>query len=295
MAVLPRHTDRFEAYVAPARARPALWRLLAGIIFAALAWLGAVAALVPLATRLPADPGRAILLAYLLSFAALALGIAAAARLLQRRPPATLLGPGGFRLRHFALGVAAIALLSVLSLPALAWLAAPVRRMPLATWAAWLPLVLPALLLQTAAEEIAFRGYLMQSLAARFRSRLAWLLLPAALFGALHWDPAEFGANAWLVVLSTAVVGLILADVTVRTGNLSAAIGLHFANNVSSLLFVSLPSPLGAFSLWTIVVDPADAAAVRPLLLADFAVMLAAWAAWRVLGARLHSQGRGSI
>ena len=41
--------------------------------------------------------------------------------------------------------------------------------MPLAAWAAWLPLVLPALLVQTAAEEIAFRGYLMQGLAARFR------------------------------------------------------------------------------------------------------------------------------
>ena len=111
-------------------------------------------------------------------------------------------------------------------------------------------------------------------------------------------EPGRFGANAWIVALSTAVIGLVLADVTVKTGNLSAAIGLHFANNVSSLLLVSLPSPLAGFSLWIARIDPADTAAVRPLLLADLATTLAAWAAWRAFRRtrrQLHSQGRGSI
>ena len=119
--------------------------------------------------------------------------------------------------------------------------AAPVRQLPLAAWAAWLPLALPLLLVQTAAEELAFRGFLMQCLAARFARPLVWFLLPALLFGALHWNPAELGANASLVALSATVIGLVLADVTAKTGNLSAAIGLHFANNVTSLLVVSLP------------------------------------------------------
>lgn len=298
MGILPERTERFEAFVAPVRARPALWRLVAGVLLAALAWLAAVLVLVPLALRLPADPGRLFLLGYLASFAGLALGAAAAARLLQRRAPATLFGPGGFRASHFGLAVAIVALLTALSAPAIAWLAAPARQMPLATWAAWLPLVLPALLVQTTAEEMAFRGFLMQSLAARFRSRRVWLLLPAALFGLLHWNPAEFGANAWIVALSTTVAGLVLADVTVRTGNLSAAVGLHFANNVSSLLLVSLPSPLAGFSLWIARIDPADVTAVRPLLLADLAATLAAWAVWLALRRtrrQLHSRGGGSI
>ena len=145
------------------------------------------------------------------------------------------------------------------------------------------PIVLPAILVQTAAEELAFRGYLMQGLAARFRSRWVWWLLPAALFGALHWNPGEFGPNAWLVALSTGLIGLVLADVTVRTGNLSAAIGLHFANNVASLLVVSLPSPLAGLSLYLARIDPSDAAAVRLLLLADLATTLAAYAAWLAL------------
>jgi membrane protease YdiL (CAAX protease family) len=292
---MPEPTDRLEAFIAPARARPDLWRLAAGALLAAAAWLAALAALLPLARHLPAEPERAFLLAYLASFAGLALGIATAARLLQRRAPSTLLGPGGFRPRHFALAVAAVALLAALSAPLAAWLAAPTRQVPLASWAAWLPLVLPALLLQTAAEELAFRGFLMQTLAARFHSRWVWLLLPALLFGLLHWSPAEFGPNAWIVALSATVIGLVLADVTAATGNLSAAIGLHFANNVVSLLLVSLPSPLAGFSLWIARVDPADA---LPLLLVDLATTLAAWAAWRGVRhsrRRLHSGDGGSI
>ncbi len=298
MGVLPERTQRFEAFIAPARAYPSLWRLLAGAALAAILWLGSAFVLLPLALRLPANPERLLLAAYLVSFAGLALGTAAAARLLQRRHPATLIGPGGFRLGQFALALAVVALLAALSAPLVASVAAPVRQMPLATWAAWLPLALPAVLLQTAAEELAFRGYLMQGLAARFRSRWVWWLVPALLFGALHWNPGEFGPDAWIVALSTAVVGLVLADVTVRTGNLSTAIGLHFANNVGSLLLVSLPSRLAGLSLFVAEIDPADGGAVRTLLLADLATTLVAYAVW--LGFRhrrrqLHSRDRGSI
>jgi membrane protease YdiL (CAAX protease family) len=281
--------DRLDAFIAPARARPALWRLLLGAIFAVAAWFACIFLLFPLANRLPGDPGRLFLLAYLASFAGLAAGLAAAARFLQRRRPATLVGPGGFRPSHFAAGVAAIALVTALSVPFSSGLL--LQQLPLATWAAWLPLALPLLLVQTAAEELAFRGYLMQGLAARFASPWVWFLLPALAFGALHWNPGEFGADAWVVVLSTTVIGLVLADVTVRTGNLSAAIGLHFANNVTSLLIVTLPGPLSGLGLFVVAPDPA---AVRPLLVADLAVTLLAWAAWRGL-ARLHSRGGGSI
>jgi membrane protease YdiL (CAAX protease family) len=298
MGILPERTARFEAFIAPARARPALWRLAAGAVLAAAVWLAAAFVLLPLAARVSTAPERLFLHAYLASFACLILGTVAAARALQRRGPATLIGPGGFRPRDFALGIAAVVLLGALAGLTLSGLTPPVRQMSLAAWAAWLPLALPALLVQTAAEEIAFRGYLLQGLAARFRSRWIWWLLPALGFGALHWNPAEFGRNAWLVALSTAVIGLILADVTIRTGNLSAAIGLHFANNVASLLVVALPSPLAGLSLYLAGIDPADADALRPLLLADLATTLAAFAAWLALchgRRRLHSEGRGSI
>jgi membrane protease YdiL (CAAX protease family) len=285
MGALPDWSPRFEAFVAPARAQPALWRLALGTLLAAAAWIALTAVLLPLAVRHGAD-GRMVLLGFLASFAALVLGLAVAARLLQRRHLASLLGPGGFRPRQFALGIAVMALVGGLGTLAMFAIDPPRRQAGLGEWAAWLPLALPLILLQTAAEELAFRGYLMQGLAARFRSRAAWWLLPALGFGVLHWNAAEFGPNAALVVLSAVLVGLILADVTIRTGNLSLAMGLHFANNALAMLVIAMPSPLAALSLYLAPLGPADAAAFRRLLLLDLAGTAAAYAVWLAVCAR---------
>ena len=282
----PSPFDAFDAFVAPARARPALWRTLAGALFAAALWLFALGTTLPFAARaggLATPPG---ILLFLTSFAALAAGVALAARLLQARRAATLLGPGGLRARPFAAGVAVVTLAAIPSGLVIASLAPPTLQFAPSAWAAWLPLALPALLVQTAAEEIAFRGYLLQSLAARFRSPLIWWLLPAFLFGALHWNPGALGPNAALGVFITSVVGLALADVTVRTGNLSAAIGLHFANNVLAMLVLAMPSPVSGLSLLLTGIEPSDAAAVRLLMLVDLAATILVWLAWRLLRRR---------
>lgn len=283
----------FDAFVAPARTRPALWRLLAGLLLATALWLAAAFVLLRPA---PPEP-RGVLLLYLASFAALALGTIVAARLLHRRGAASLLGPGGFRRRDFAAGVAAIAALVVVATAVAAVVAPPVRQTAWSDWARLLPLALPLVLVQTAAEELVFRGYLMQGLAARFRTPLAWAFLPALAFGALHWDRAAYGADAWLAVAAATAVGLAFADVTAVTGNLSAAIGLHFANNVAALLLVAMPGPTAALALY---VSPVDALhPMRAWLVADIATTLAAWTAWRlalsVRVRRLHSRDRGSI
>jgi membrane protease YdiL (CAAX protease family) len=280
MKILPGRTAKLEAFVAPARARPQLWRLAAGATLATLIWIAFTAGLFFLGADLGATGGRTLLLGFLGSFAGLALGVALAARLLQRRGVASLIGPGGFSPAAFAAGVAVLAVLAGLgSLPLLA-MAPPVRQASLAEWAAWLPLALPLILLQTAAEELAFRGYLMQGLAARFRSRWVWWVIPAVGFGLLHWSPAEFGPNAGLVVLTTTLIGLILGDVTARTGNLSLAMGLHFSNNAIAILLVAAPSPLGALSLYLLPVGPTDPEAMRTLLMIDLASTAAAYAGW---------------
>ena len=104
------------------------------------------------------------------------------------------------------------------------------------------------------------------------------------------------GGDALLAALAATAVGLALADVTAQTGNLSAAIGLHFANNVLALLVVALPSPISGLALM-LAGDPADPGLVRRLTLLDLGTTLAAWAVWRTLRRRrrLHSGGPGSI
>jgi uncharacterized protein len=135
----------------------------------------------------------------------------------------------------------------------------------------------PALFLQVAAEEIAFRGYLQGMLAARFRSRLVWWLLPAVAFGALHWNPAEFGANAPLVVAAATLMGLVFGDVTARSGSLALAIGLHLANNAFAVLVIATPSALSGFALYLSPVDTGDPAAMRAGILANMALIAAVW------------------
>jgi membrane protease YdiL (CAAX protease family) len=99
-------------------------------------------------------------------------------------------------------------------------------------WARFLPLalvVVAAIVPQAAAEEIVFRGTLMQALGAWVRSPWFAILVSSALFGLAHWLPlAGF--------VSTAAFGLVAAWLTIRTGGLEAAIALHVARNVSWFL-----------------------------------------------------------
>jgi membrane protease YdiL (CAAX protease family) len=301
MPIFPERDARFEAFVAPARARPEVWRLVLGVLATVLVWFATAGGMLGLAApflRQSADGGRLLLLGFLFTFAGLVLGLVVSLRLFHRRGLGSLLGPSGFSLRGFAKGAGVVFGLSAATAVPLLFFLPIDQRIPLATWLSWAPVALLAVLVQTGAEELAFRGYLMQQLAARFRSRVVWWLLPSILFGLLHWNPATFGANAWLMALAAGLMGLILADVTARTGNLSAAMGLHFANNTVAILLVAVSGELSDLALFEAPLDTSDPAAVRNALLANIAVILVAYAIYlRVLRRRraLQSQGDGSI
>lgn len=288
MAPPPTRATCFEGFVAPARAAPQVWRLGLGVGLAALAWMAASLVLALAGGAVGAGPRLSLILG-LLGFGGLSLGVWLAARLLHRRRPAALCGPGGFRASDAAIGAAVVAAAGLVAAVPLAVQAMPERQLGWGAWAAWLPLAIPAIVVQASAEELAFRGYLMQGLAARFRSPLVWRLAPAVLFGLLHWAPEGLGGAA---VLSATVAGLVLADVTVRTGNLSAAIGLHVANNLIALLVIAPAGPLGVLSLWLLPRDPGSTAL---LTLLDVTTTLAAWGLWRGVRRRLHSPDPGSI
>lgn len=149
-------------------------------------------------------------------------------------------------------------------------------------WLMLLPLSLLAVLVQVSAEEILFRGYLQQQLAARFRSPVVWMGLPSIVFAVAHYDVA-MGSNAWLIVVWAGMFSLLMADLTARTGSLGAAIAIHFINNTVGILIISPPDYLSGLALYNYTFEMTDEAVVRRLLPIDFALMIVSWLAARVV------------
>jgi len=157
-----------------------------------------------------------------------------------------------------------------------------VPNVPPGQWVLLLPLALAGVLIQVSAEEIVFRGYLQQQLAARFASPLIWMGLPSALFALGHHQPDVAGDNAWMITIWAGVFGVLMADLTARSGSLGPAIAVHFVNNVSAIVIVSLPEDLSGLSLFTTPFGMDDTEALRAWLPVDFAMMVVMWLAARL-------------
>ncbi|MFW8633443.1 CPBP family intramembrane glutamic endopeptidase [Cribrihabitans pelagius] len=290
----PTHSYRaHEALVSAARERPQLWRLMLGLLLVALISFGLTVVLQAAVTELFPGPwldgladgsNPAAMLVLLGSFGFLALGVAAAARLLHRRSFASVTG----RLRPLAVQFGRVSLF-LLGLGAVLMLLPPygigapmTPNLPLPLWLGLLPLSVLAVLVQTGAEEILFRGYAQQALAARFRSRAVWLLGPSALFALGHYLPAEAGENALLIAAWAGAFGVLMADLTARAGTLGPAMAVHFFNNAAALLLFASPTSLNGLALYLVPFGMADSEGLRPWMAVDFALMLISWLAARL-------------
>jgi uncharacterized protein len=220
-------------------------------------------------------PGGVLMLLY--SFAGLGLGAFATVRILHARPAGTLFGPARATITNALRVALPVIVLAVLMLPLLTRLPGVAAGVSLGTFIAFLLPALIGLAIQTGAEEIAFRGYLQQQLAARFRSPLLWMVLPSAIFAAGHYSPEDFGDAAIWVVAWAGLFGCFAADLTARTGNLGAAIGFHFATNTAALLLVGMEGNIDGLSLWTVRVGADGGADVWVLLSSDFLSMFVSW------------------
>ena len=123
----------------------------------------------------------------------------------------------------------------------------------------FLPFVALALLfipIQTSAEELFFRSYVLQGVGLRLRN--IWLLsaISGVLFGLPHLLNPEASINYPLLALYYISFGFALAYITLREGRLELALGAHAANNLFSVLIANyavtaLPSP-SLFSIRTL-------------------------------------------
>lgn len=286
-----------EVLVGPARPFRQLWRLVIGVVVIGLVAFGlnsalhaVLFALAPefwiawFATAEVMGNSAVPLLILLFSFGFVAAGVAVAAWLVQRRPPMSVIGPFPVFLSQFWRVFRLLFLISLVLavLPPYDMGGELVPNLDFALWLKLLPLSLLAVLVQTGAEEILFRGYFQQALAARFKSPLVWMILPAVLFAVGHYLPAEAGDNAVLIAAWAGVFGILTADLTARAGTLGPAIAVHFANNVVAILFLSLPDGLSGLSLYTLPFEMSDGEALRGWLVIDFTMMLVSWLAARV-------------
>lgn len=291
-------TPAFEAFVAPAKPTRQVWMLLLGLLLATVLyafvtfvlfagiWLarGVPQNLVWIEDLLRADtPAKLLIL--LSTFVGMALGPMAAAVMLHERSAGSLFGRAPVVLKDFV--VAAAIAGTVLGASLILWSAMndAVPNLAFGMWAKVLPFALFGILVQTGAEELLFRGYMQQQLAARFRSGIAWAILPSVLFGFAHFDVATAGENAPLIVLSAGLFGLLAADLTARTGSIGAAWGFHFANNTLALTLIATEGTLTGLALYKTPYDVSDAEAMRLALPFDLLMMAVIW--WvirRVLG-----------
>ncbi len=276
-----------------AHKRPEVWRLLLGLLLIAIlvsllnmVFFAVLVAMGPdeLAQELLVGSSPLALILVLASFGFVTFGVAIAARKIQHRTIWSILGDRSLAIVQFFKVLKALMILGVIGflLPPYGMGGELTQKMPLTTWALLLPFGAFAVLIQISAEEILFRGYIQQTLAARFNSPIIWMVVPSILFAAGHYSPEAAGGNAFLIALWAFVFGLLASDLTARAGTLGPAIALHFFNNVIALLFISLPDSLSGLALFVLPFDTSDPEQLRPWLLVDLAVMFVCWLAARL-------------
>ncbi|MGE5494445.1 MAG: lysostaphin resistance A-like protein [Burkholderiales bacterium] len=190
--------------------------LIAGLIYAV-----AARSSLPKAAGLLASQGiivfslyfEALLIAFMLIYV----------RFIEKRPLRSIgLTRERFAARYAAGFCAGFVLLALYAAPAL--LATPVKYEGI-TWLA--ALYLGAFAVQSAAEEIVFRGYVMSALMRR--GGAAWAVLISALvFTLVHIPGSSLGVAELLPIF---LLGAMFALYTLRTGSLWGAFGFHAAWN----------------------------------------------------------------
>jgi uncharacterized protein len=281
----------FESYIASGGRRTGFWRVLAGTLLIGLFWVGGtigvlfgwsalnVARYGPEAAgerlaSVAAGGDPLVVAVMLLTFAGVWIGAFLAVRLLHGQRFSTLFAPDGrVRAGDLLKGLAIAAAFALASVPAGMAVADPVATtMPAGEWLAYALALLALVFVQATAEELMFRGYLLQQLALRSRSPLVWAVIPSALFGALHWANAPTRELAVYYVGATFIIGLALSALVWKTGSLWASIGLHVGFNTVGLTIIGTDGLLSGTQLFLFPED--DLLALMRIDLVVTALML---------------------
>jgi membrane protease YdiL (CAAX protease family) len=190
------------------------------------------------------------------TFLGIWIGVWLAARLLHKRSLSSVIAHDRqIRLGQFATGmmIALIYLTVSLSVGYFSGVT-PVRTdLAIDRWLLSLAPLIALLFVQTAGEELFFRGYLVQQLAAKAPHPIVWGFLPSFLFGLAHANnvPGDPQFAVYYVFAAT-MLGLVMTAMVWRTGGLAVAMGFHLVNNIGALLTVGVEGvtpPISPFVL----------------------------------------------
>ena len=181
-------------------------------------------------------------IAQLLTFVLFALALVYLVRRFHGRGFWSMVGPVGAAATNLKLAGLAVGALLLVQAFLPPWIAlqdlAEIR--PLIPWLAWLPVTIAVLVIQTGTEELYFRGYLQQQFSVMSDKPWVWMGLPSLLFGVGHYMNGNGAADGVIYVFWATLLGLACADLTARTGNIGAAVGLHLSNNLFAFVVVGV-------------------------------------------------------
>jgi len=109
---------------------------------------------------------------------------------------------------------------------------------------------------QTLFEEFFFRSYMTQGFGVMFNSKLAALLIPTILFGAMHLFNPEIAKLGYGIAPFYFATGLLLGICTLMDEGIELAGGFHIANNLMIALLVT--SDWGALQTESLYIDTAE-------------------------------------
>jgi membrane protease YdiL (CAAX protease family) len=206
------------------------------------------------------------------------IGIYLAVRFIHRRPFLTLITPArsiawGRFFQGFAVWFVLSGLMSLVEV-----ILHPARYVLTLDLHHFIPFIFLALVLipiQTSAEELFFRGYILQGVGLRLRNTWVLSTVSGFLFMVPHFLNPEAQLNYPLMGLYYFSIGAAMAYISLRDGRLELALGLHAANNLFSALFVNyigtvMPTP----SLFTVNVLDVVYSVLAALIGLSFFILL---------------------
>lgn len=103
----------------------------------------------------------------------------------------------------------------------------------------FLPFALLLTPLQACAEELLFRGYIMQGLGRLTANKMTVVVASAILFMLPHLANPEVAIDPVILPLTYFALGAFMAIITLRDNRLELAMGVHSANNLFAFVFMN--------------------------------------------------------